>query len=89
MNKRIDNEFYMISKNNNFALKIPKIYILTNRQREIVSLLRHGNTQAQCARLLNLSTSTIFNQINEAKERMNCRTVAELVAESMLQGEID
>lgn len=68
---------------------IVKEYKLTKRQRQIVELLRYGNTQAECAHLLQISHSTVFNQTNEAKERMSCKTIAELVAESILHGEID
>ncbi len=68
---------------------VKKDFRLTKRQRQIVELLRHGNTQAECAFLLQISHSTVFNQTNEAKERMNCKTIAELVAEAMIHGEID
>lgn len=62
---------------------------ITRRQREILEILRKGYTQRQAGQFLGLSESTIFNMINEAKERMGCKTVAELVAECILCGEIE
>lgn len=62
---------------------------LTRRQREVVEILRKGYTQRQVGEFLGLSESTIFNMTNEAKERMGCKTIAELVAECILCGEIE
>lgn len=62
---------------------------ITQRQREIIDLLAQGYKQGEIAKLLGISSSTVFNLTNEARERMNCRTVAELVAESILCGEIE
>lgn len=62
---------------------------LTFRQKEIVELLSRGFKQRQIAQILGISHSTVFNMTNEAKERMGCRTVPELVAEAILTCEIE
>jgi len=61
---------------------------LTDRQREIVEMLRFGSSQLQIAKRLGLSESTINNQVDEAKDRLGAKTPAELVAEALLTGEI-
>jgi DNA-binding CsgD family transcriptional regulator len=62
---------------------------LTDRQRKLVELLRFGNTQTDIAKMTGLSESTVNNELADARKRLNCSTIAELVAEALLNGEID
>lgn len=62
---------------------------LTDRQRHLVELLRFGNTQTDIAKMRGLSESTVNNELAEARARLGCCTIAELVAEALLNGEID
>lgn len=62
---------------------------LTDRQRKLVQLVRFGNTQTDVARMTGLSESTVNNELAEARKRLDCTTIAELVAEALLNGEID
>lgn len=61
---------------------------LTDRQRQVVELLRFGTTQTDAARVMGVSESTVNNLVTEAKDRLGARTTAELVAEALLSGEI-
>jgi DNA-binding CsgD family transcriptional regulator len=70
------------------ASPVPLASRLTNRQRQIVELLRFGKTQTDAAKVLGVSESTINNLVNEAKDRLSAATAAELVAEALLRGEI-
>ncbi len=62
---------------------------LTERQRQLVQLVRFGNTQADVAMITGLSESTVNNTLADARRRLECNTIAELVAEALLNGEID
>ena len=53
---------------------------LTNRQNEIVALLRQGLTQQEAARRLGLRYSTVRKQLQAARDRSGCRSTAELAA---------
>lgn len=70
------------------AAPVPLASRLTNRQRQVVELLRFGKTQSDAARSLGVAESTVNNLVVEAKERLGANTVAHLVAEALLRGEI-
>ena len=61
---------------------------LTDRQRQIVEFLRYGKTQEEIAKILGLSSSTVYNLLAEARNRLGVATTTELVAEALLSGEI-
>jgi DNA-binding NarL/FixJ family response regulator len=55
---------------------------LTPRQRQIVSLLAHGATDAEIAVTLSISRSTAHKHVQNARRRLNAKTRSQLVAAS-------
>lgn len=63
-------------------------YRLTKRQREVVTLLAKGFSFLEIGNKLGTSERTVAHQVEDAKRRLNARTLASMVSEAMLQGEI-
>ncbi|GIU66349.1 autoinducer binding domain-containing protein [Candidatus Phycosocius spiralis] len=61
---------------------------LTKRQREVVTWLACGLTSDEIGEVLGTSGRTVAHQLEEAKRRLNARTLASLVAEAFLQAEV-
>ena len=55
---------------------------LTNRQSQIVALLRLGFSQQEAARRLGLTYGTVRKQLVQARDRSGCRSTAELAAKA-------
>ncbi|MEN9874727.1 MAG: hypothetical protein RL186_1624 [Pseudomonadota bacterium] len=68
--------------------KIDLAYRLTPRQREVVTWLARGLTTDEIGEILGTSGRTVAHQLDEAKRRLHARTLASLVAEAVLNGEI-
>jgi DNA-binding CsgD family transcriptional regulator len=68
--------------------KIDLAYRLTNRQREVVSWISKGLTTDEISEVLGTSARTVAHQVEDAKRRLNASTLASLVAEAVLHGEI-
>jgi LuxR family transcriptional regulator, quorum-sensing system regulator BjaR1 len=63
-------------------------YRLTKRQREVVTLLAKGFSCHEIGNKLGTSERTVAHQVEDAKRRLNARTLAAVVSEAILQGEI-
>lgn len=68
--------------------RIDLAYRLTIRQREVVTWLARGLTADEIGEILGTSGRTVAHQIEEAKRRLNARTLASLVAEAVIHGEV-
>ncbi len=51
---------------------------LTNRQKEVTSLVAQGKTQHEIASELKLSKYTVINYLRNAREKTGCRSSVEL-----------
>ena len=60
---------------------------LTNRQNEIVALLRQGLTQQEAARFLGVRYGTVRKQLVKARDRSGCLSTAELAVKAGLAAE--
>lgn len=58
----------------------------TSREREILSLLAGGSTDAQIAALLELSPATVQTHVRNAKAKLGARTRAQAVALALRRG---
>jgi DNA-binding CsgD family transcriptional regulator len=63
-------------------------YILTPRQREVVSLLAKGLNSNEIAETFRTSPRTVAHQIEEAKRRLSAPTLPALVVQATLRGEV-
>ena len=63
-------------------------YKLTKRQREVVTWLARGLTSEEIGEVLGTSGRTVAHQLEEAKRRLNARTLASLVAEAVINAEV-
>lgn len=70
------------------ARQIDLAHRLTKRQREVVFWLARGKTADEIGEILGTSGRTVAHQIEDAKNRLNSRTLAALVAEAIIHGEI-
>jgi DNA-binding CsgD family transcriptional regulator len=68
--------------------RIDLAYRLTKRQREVVTWLACGLTSDEIGEVLGTSGRTVAHQLDDAKRRLNARTLASLVAEAITNGEI-
>ena len=68
--------------------QIDLAYQLTKRQREVVTWLACGLTSDEIGEVLGTSGRTVAHQLEDAKRRLNARTLASLVAEAITNGEI-
>ena len=59
---------------------LPETYMetLTERERQIVTLLGQGFAPKQIARLLGLRPATVRQRVHRAREKAGCTTVIEL-----------
>lgn len=63
-------------------------YLLTPRQREVVTWLARGLSTDEIGEVLRTSGKTVSNHVEASKRRLGVRTQAGLVAEALLRGEI-
>jgi DNA-binding CsgD family transcriptional regulator len=68
--------------------RIDLAYKLTKRQREVVTWLARGLTSDEIGEVLGTSGRTVAHQLDEAKRRLNARTLASLVAEAVINAEV-
>ena len=61
---------------------------LTARQRELVSLLATGLTHKEAAKEMGVTLRTVEAHLRMAREATGCRTTAQLVAMSVIQGKV-
>lgn len=61
----------------------------SRREREILSLLARGSTDAQIAEVLELSPATVQTHVRNAKAKLGARTRAQAVALALVSGMIE
>lgn len=59
---------------------------LTEREREVVTLLGHGLAPKQIAKALGTRPATVRQQVYRAKEKAGCQTVIELAVKVATEG---
>jgi DNA-binding CsgD family transcriptional regulator len=67
----------------------PARYRLTEREREVLSLVARGNTGAKIATQLFLSPTTVQTHVNNALAKLDARNRVHAVAIALQSGEID
>lgn len=78
----------LVSKLVNYSGSIPAAPALTNRQREILSLLKQGLDNQSIARRMNLSVKTIENHLTRLYRQLNVQSRLEAVNYLMQHPEI-
>lgn len=78
---RFAGERYVVSslRLRRFAEPNPRAALITAGQAEIIELVSRGATLREAAGTLNLSPSTVYNQVADAKRRAMVKTTSELV----------
>ena len=78
---RLIGERYVLSslELRNSDQPVPRAALITAGQAEIIRLVARGATLREVARTLNLSPSTVYNQVADAKRRATVKTTSELV----------
>ncbi len=61
----------------------------SKREMEIARIIISGDTNIEIASKLKISTNTVNNHIENMKEKVNCRSKAELVAYLLKNGIVD
>lgn len=59
---------------------------LTNREREVLQLIAEGKSTKQIASYLNVSTKTVETHRRQIMEKLNIRTIAELIKYAIREG---
>lgn len=62
---------------------------LTNRQRELITLLAKGYQQGQIAKKLNISRDTVSYHFRNIKIALDAKTTAQVVANALKLGLIE
>lgn len=80
--------FYILASRSHMLWLVEPTVKLTRRERQCLTLVAKGNTDAEIARILGLSTSTAHYHIEHAKQRLRAVTRPQAIMEAFAMGQI-